>query len=185
MKLISLSILFFLTSTTSFGAIDRRFERRSAPVKKMNQYIKDGQFFGGKSGSGYSLTDVRRIFSAKDQVERIILEVGDEQGRPSPNAAYFQVNLYKELNRIDVDLAQMQGASLDQKKITDLFKQSAYVKNVKLNYDPEDRSIIMQIHLKQPGQLEVIRMPGQKKHARIVLDIQPIAEATSPRKVRQ
>jgi hypothetical protein len=167
-------LVLVLVAVPSFSAIDRKFDRKPAALKKTNKYIRDGQFFGGKSGSGYSLTDVRRVYSNQDKVERVILEIGDEQGLPTSNLAYFQVNLYKNLKRIDVDMAQMRGAALDQNKVVALFKSSPNVKDVKLNYDPEDNSIIMQIYLKADAEIEVIKMPGQQKHGKIALDIRKI-----------
>ncbi|MEK6555786.1 MAG: hypothetical protein AABZ31_11125 [Bdellovibrionota bacterium] len=178
MRNLILILTLVLMAVPSLAAIDRKFERKSALTKKTNQYIRDGQFFGGKSGNGYSLTDVRRVYSNVDKVERVILELGDEQGLPTTDLAYFQVNLYKDLKRIDIDMAQMRGAALDQKKVEALFKASPNVKSVKLNYDPEDHSIIVQLLLKQEAEIEVIKMPGTQKHGKIALDIRTLTRRT-------
>lgn len=167
-------LAFVLIAVPSFSSVRTQFDRKPAPLKKMNKYIRDGQFFGGKSGSGYSLTDIRRVYSPADRVERIILEFGDENGAATSDIAYFQVNLYKNLKRIDVDMAQMRGSAVAQEKVIALFKASPLVRSAKLNYDPEDRSLILQVDLKAGAELEVVKMPGVKKHSKIALDIRKI-----------
>lgn len=151
--------------------------RRSAGTKKANQYIEDGVIYGGQAGVGYSLMDIRRFYSGKDRIERLIFEMGNERGQPAKNLGYFQVNLNKKLRRIDIDMSQMRGAALDQKKIADLFKASPFVKTVKMNYDPEDRAILMQVFLKQNVEMEVFQIPAQNKFSRIALDIRKAANA--------
>lgn len=158
--------------------------RRSAGTKKVNKYIEDGVIYGGQAGVGYSLMDIRRFYSGKDRIERLIFEMGNERGQPSKNLGYFQVNLNKNLRRIDVDLSQMRGAALDQKKIADLFKASPFVQNVKMNYDPEDRAILMQVFLKQNVEMEVFQIPAQNKFSRIAIDMRKVANAKPVTKAR-
>lgn len=148
--------------------------RKQATNKKANAYIKDGIIFGGQNGIGYSLMDIRRFYSGKDRVERLIFEMGDEQGLPAKTLGFFQVNLDAKLRRIDVDLSQMRGAALDQKKLADLFKTSPFVKTVKLTYDPEDRAILMQVFLKQNVEMEVFEIPAKNKFSRIALDMRKV-----------
>lgn len=148
--------------------------RKPATNKKANAYIKDGIIFGGQNGIGYSLMDIRRFYSGKDRVERLIFEMGDEQGLPAKTLGFFQVNLDAKLRRIDVDLSQMRGAALDQKKVADLFKTSPFVKMVKLTYDPEDRAILMQVFLKQKVEMEVFEIPAKNKFSRIAIDMRKV-----------
>lgn len=145
--------------------------RKLATTRKANEYIRDGIVIGGQNGIGYSLMDIRRFYSSKDRVERLIFEMGDEKGLPAKTLGFFQVNLDSKLRRIDVDLSQMRGAALDQNKVADLFKSSPFVKNVKLNYDPEDRAILMQVFLKQNVEMEVFEIPAKNKFSRIALDM--------------
>ena len=54
--------------------------KQTLSVKK-NAYASDGVFIGGKAGAGTSLLNVRRIFSPKAQLERVVLDLGDRRVR--------------------------------------------------------------------------------------------------------
>jgi hypothetical protein len=169
--------LFILSSLTAQAAIDHSAAQRSVIPRKMvlaekkNAYMKNGVFFGGEGGRGFSLTDMRHKYSPKDGIERIVLEMGDEKGLPTQQLGYFQVSVNKELKRVDIDLQQMRGAKIDQKKIETLFAKSPIVKTAKINYDPEDQGIIIQLQLVATADVEVFKVPSAGKAGRIVVDM--------------
>lgn len=159
-----------LTAITSSAAINRK----AALTEKKNNYLTNGVFIGGEGGQGFSLVDVRRHYSVKDQIERVVLELGDERGMPTPKIGYFQVSVHKELKRVDIDLSQMRGAKVDQKKLQSLFEKSPLVKSAKINYDPEDQGVIIQLQLATIANVEVFRVPAKDKSGRIVVDIKKL-----------
>ena len=60
---------------------------------------------------GFSLLNVRRDLSRKLGMERIILDIGDYQGRPlKGKVGYFQASVQKSPARVVVDLAQLNRA---------------------------------------------------------------------------
>lgn len=165
-------LYLFTVATLSAANIARAaIDRKAALNEKKNAYLSHGVFYGGEADRGFSLVDLRRHFSTKDQIERIVLELGDEKGQPTKKIGYFQVSVNKELKRVDIDLAQMRGALVDQKKLETMFAKSPLVKSAKINYDPEDLGIVIQLQLASSADVEVFKVPAKDKSGRIILDI--------------
>lgn len=162
----------------SWGAVAVTPFHRSL-VQKQNKYMKDGVVVGGQAGRGASLLNVRRAFSPKIGLERVIVDMGDEQGNAtsSENMGYFQVALESKRNRILVDLAQLRISKLSEPQIKSIFKKSPYVKTASLTLDPEDNTGTLLLELSRPVRLEVFNLSATKKTPRIVLDILPASAA--------
>lgn len=163
-----ISVILFVSGVQ--GAIDRKI----APFKKKHDYLTEGVFTGGEGGRGFSLLDVRRHFSKKDNIERVVLELGDEKGQPTDKIGYFQVSVSQKNKRVDIDLSQMRGARVDQAKLAQLFKSSPLIKSAKINYDPEDSGIIIQLQLEAKSAVEVFKVPAKDKSGRVIVDIKKI-----------
>jgi hypothetical protein len=151
--------------------------KRSLTQKK-NSYMKDGVFIGGKAGNGTTLLGVRRAFSNKAHLERVIVDVADNEGK-APGAAlgYFQASVDAKQNRVILDLAQLKQSRVSEQKIKDMFKASPFVASVEFTLDPEDKAGTMVLNLKRPMQLEVFELLDGHKPGRIVMDLTP-ARAT-------
>jgi len=163
--------LLILVASTAQAAIDRKI----ALFQKTNQYLTNGSVTGGQSATGsssFSILDVRRIFAAKDKVERILIEVGDDKGHPLINKlSYFQVSVEKNRPRVVINLSQTVASNVDQQKLRKLFLSSPYVKDAKINFDPVDLSMTMQLVLKKAVLLEVFEMKSKNKGSRLVVDL--------------
>lgn len=140
---------------------------------KNNAYVTDGVFVGGKAaGQGTSLLNVRRGFSAKAELERIIVSLGDKEAKPlRSEPTYFQASLDSAQRRLVLDIAQLKMSKVSEMQVQRLFKSSPYVKNISFTLDPEDKAATMVVDLKQPMKLEVFKLGNP---ARIVMDLIPL-----------
>lgn len=152
---------------------------KNSLAQKKNSYLEDGVFVGGKAGSGVSVLDVRHSFSAKMQIERLIVDLGNGDGKPlGKDISYFQASVDAKQNRIVLDLAQLHASQVSEQKIQALLKKSPYVASAEFTLDPEDKAGSLVLHLKRPMRLEVFKLLDSKKPARVVLDLTP-ARVTS------
>lgn len=142
---------------------------------KQNTYIRDGVFVGGKAGEGTSLLGVRRTYSGKAQVERVIVDLGDHELRPAGrNPGYFQVSMDARNHRVVMDLAQLRLSKVTEAQLQNLFRNSPNVASATLTLDPEDKAATMVLKLKKPMRLEVFQLLDKKKPGRVVMDLTPI-----------
>lgn len=166
-----------------FGATNSSFAAstyKQALPKKINAYLNEGVVTGGRAGKGYSLLNVRRDLSPKLGMERVILDLGDLEGKPlMGKASYFQASIEKNPPRIVIDLAQLSRSAVSEAKLKQIFKKSPYVKNVELTSDPEDRSASLVLSLNENMGVEVFEMPSQDKASRIVIDLKKNAIASA------
>lgn len=158
--------------------------KRTLAVKK-NAYTTDGVFIGGKSGKGSSILGVRRTHSRKAKIERVIVDLGDENLRNAGKSMpFFQVSMDKATNRVILDLAQMRMSKVTEAQLRNMFAKSPYVKDASLTFDPEDKAATMVLSLRQPMRLEVFQLVNKKKPARVVMDLIPLAPVAAPKKAR-
>lgn len=156
--------------------------RAASPFKqslegKKNTYLQDGLFIGGKAGSGASILGVRRLYSKKAQIERLIVDLGDGEGKPLvKEASYFQASVDRKQNRIVLDLTQLKMSMVSEQAIRNLLKDSPYVASADFTLDPEDKAASLVLNLKRPMRLEVFQLLDKKKAARLVLDLKPASQ---------
>lgn len=161
-----------------FSAFASSPYKQSLTVKK-SAYLQDGTFTGGKAGAGSTLLGVRRAFSKKAMIERVIVDLGDKDAKPSgTEPGYFQASVDAENNRVVLDLAQLRMSAVSEQKLKEIFKQSPFVASVEFTLDPEDKAGTMVLNLKRPMQLEVFQLLDRKKSARVVMDLTPARKTT-------
>lgn len=149
--------------------------------QKSNAYLRDGVFTGGKANEGTSLLGVRRAYSAKANLERVIVDLGDREAKPAGrNPGYFQVSLDAPNNRVVMDLTQLRLSKVTEGQLQNLFRNSPYVKSTALTLDPEDKTATMVLNLKRPMRLEVFQLLDQRKPGRVVMDLTPISGKAAP-----
>jgi hypothetical protein len=169
-----------LTSLVGFQAMAATPFKRALTMK-MNSYLTDGVVVGGVASSGASILGARRIYSAKAKIERLILDLGDREAKPSAGRiGFFQASVDSKQNRVELDVAQLHICNVTETQLKNLFKNSPYVADVQLTMDPEDKTGTLVLKLKRPMQLEVFEMMDKKKPSRVVLDLRP-APATEMR----
>lgn len=152
-------------------------------TEKKNLYLKDGVFIGGKANEGTSLLGVRRAFSDKSKLERVIIDMGDHQAKPAKRElGYFQVSMDSKNNRVVLDMAQLKFSKVNEQALKNLFRKSPYVSSASLTLDPEDKAATMVLQLKRPMRLEVFQLVDPKKPGRVVMDLTPIPTVSPRRK---
>ncbi len=155
-------------SSKAYSAIDRTV----ASTSKRHIYIERGAISGGESGTAFTLLNIRRIYSSKDRVERILLDLGDAYGKPLKNqVSYFQAAIEKENPRVVIDLSQMLASGVSKESLVKTFKASPFVKDTKINFDPLDSTITIQLILRKQVQLEAFKLPSADKASRIAIDL--------------
>lgn len=127
---------------------------------------------GGLAGTGFSLLDLKSDFNRQAGTERLLIDVGDIDGRPQKGLpGYFQVELQNNSKRIVIDFAQMPGSHLEARQLQEKLKKSMFIKSAKLLADPSDSTLSLVLDLKKPAKLKVFQVPGEKTTSKVVLDL--------------
>jgi hypothetical protein len=164
-------VLLALAGPSAFAA---SAYKKSLDVKR-NEYLRDGVFIGGQAGTGASLLGLRRTYSGRLQTERVIIDLGDKEAKPSgTQVGYFQVSMDARNQRVILDLAQLMISKINERQIQETFQKSPYVKSAELTLDPEDHAATLVLNLKGPMKLEVFQIRKAKKPGRVVLDLKPV-----------
>lgn len=173
-------VSFLLGMTQAWAAtpykktLSPQLSYKQSGLAKKNAYLNDGVFVGGRARGGTSLLGVRKAFSAKAELERVIVDLGDRDAKPSgKDISYFQVSLDSGKNRIVMDLAQLKLSKVTENQLKQIFANSPYVKSVELTLDPEDKAATMVLNLKRPVKLEVFQILAKNKPSRVVMDMVP------------
>jgi len=166
-------------STSAFAASPYK----QSLANKSNAYLQDGVFTGGRAGMGSSLLNVRRTYSQRAAIERVIVDLGDQDMRPTgKKMPYFQASVDAKANRVIVDLAQLQMSRVTETQLKKLFRSSPYVASVEYSVDPADKTGSIILNLKRPMKLEVFQLLAAKKPSRVVLDLTPAAVTSVKRR---
>lgn len=172
----ALSMLGLTISSTSGWAASAY---KNSLDGKHNAYLKQGVFTGGQAGQGASLLAVRKSYSAKLNLERIIFDMGDREAKPAGKAlGYFQATIDGTNKRIVLDISQLRLSRVSETQVERLFRKDPYVASVSLTLDPEDKAGTLVLNLKRPMKLEVFQLRKAKKAGRIVMDLTPLKVGT-------
>lgn len=148
---------------------------RKALDTKKNIYIDAGTVIGGEAGKSFSLIKVRSQANLKKKLERVVINLGDEQGRLlKGRVSFFQVNLDPKQSRLVVNLSQVVTSKVSQEELTSAFKRSPFVKEASLVLDPIGSSTSLVLDLKRRVKAEVFEMDRKGSPGRIVVDLAPI-----------
>lgn len=160
----------FLSSigTPAFGA---SAFKRALEVKK-NNYIEKGTVIGGKAGQSFSLLKVRSQANRKLGIERVVLNLGDEQGRLlKGRLSFFQVNVEPEKSRVVINLSQVAETQVSEGELKNAFKNSPFVRSAKLIPDLNGGEMSLVLQLKREAKAEVFQMVEKGKPGRLVVDL--------------
>lgn len=147
---------------------------RKALDTKKNLYIDGGTIIGGEAGKSFSLLKVRRQADLKKKLERVVINLGDEQGRLlKGRVSFFQVNLEPKNSRLVVNLSQVVASKVSQEELVAEFKKSPFIRSVDLILDPIGSSTSLVLDLKRKVRAEVFKMESKGAPGRIVIDMIP------------
>lgn len=150
-------------------------ERVRVGEKKSNTYIRQGVVIGGEVGRGFSLKDIRRIYSRSDSIERVIVEMGDFQGSTlKDNLGFFQVSKRSDIKRVDVHFSQTRLTQVSPSRLIKAFQGAHFINKPKLTHDPEDGSMTLQLFLTKDVEMEVFTLMGKDGVRRIAIDFKEL-----------
>ncbi len=137
--------------------------------RRTQSYLNEGVVYGGGAQKPLALINVRSKYVGTHNMQRIILDIGDEHLKPlmSPMGSYHAA-LQKTPRRIVVDLSYIYQSALTEPQIKKILKSSPLIADVKAVMDPEDHSLSLVIDLKSSVAMEVYELKGK---ARLVLDL--------------
>jgi hypothetical protein len=165
-----LTISIVGSTSLAFAAI----ERVNTEVDKKNKYIEQGIYSGGDAGVSHTLLTIRRHYSAKDKMERVVLDLGDEKGQPlKGRVSYHQVSIEPKQSRIVIDLAQIKSSGVSPEALENIFKKSPFIAKTSMTFDPTDGGVSIVLNTKRTAQIEVFQLPSLEKASRLVLDLKP------------
>lgn len=145
---------------------------KKALSTKTDQYLSQGVVIGGQAGPGFTLLNVRRQNTKNLALERVILDIGDKEGKPLFNrVGYFHVSVEQAPARVVIDLSQMLGSRVSEISLGRLFLKSPFIKKAELSIEDGDNTAKIVLSTKVPVVAEVFQMPSKDKPSRIVIDI--------------
>ncbi len=170
--------LFFLA--VPVGEVQAASVYKKSLDKKIGAYLQDGVIVGGRVGKGYTLLSLRRSFTKQTETERVVLDIGDINGKPIlGEVGYYHVSIERSPARVVIDLAQVSRSGVDQDKLLKIFKSSPLVKSAEITYDPEDSATNLVLNFKYKTQVEVFEINSPNAPGRIVIDMKPKRTASA------
>lgn len=145
--------------------------KKALEVKK-NNYIEKGTVIGGEAGQGFSLLKIRSQANPKRGMERVVLNLGDEQGRLlMGRLSFFQVNVEPEKSRVVIHLSQVVESRVSEEELKNTFKKSPFVRSAKLIPDVDGGDVSLVLQLKREAKAEIFQLTEKGKPGRLVVDL--------------
>lgn len=148
---------------------------KSNNLATVKSFLSEGSFRGGKFGSGFSLLGVKRVYSSSGNSERIILEMGDRDGKfYNGKPGYFHAQLFRNPSELSLDLTQVLKSRVNNTHLKNLIKQSKLIQTADLSADREDHSTHFNMRFKTPIKMRVFTLSPKKSTPKLVIDITKI-----------
>jgi hypothetical protein len=164
----SIVMLMFLQFSVSFAQANMV---TPTDATTPDGFMSEGSFRGGGAGIGFSLLRMKRVYSTDGNSERIILEIGDKEGRAFVGQpGYFHAQLFKKPSKLSLDLSQLLKSQVTSKDLKKMFKNSKLVKNASINSDSEDHSTNISIQFKSSIKMRVFTLSTQSTSPKLVID---------------
>ena len=139
------------------------------PVYK-NVLSKPGAVTGGQAGVGFSILNLDLV-PQKNKVERIIVDIGDRQGKPHlGKPGYFHVEM-KSNQMISIDFAQTGLTRVDQEKLNAALKKSRLVSKGLITFDSQDYNMNVTLTPRKPIKVKTYQVVGKNKTSKVVIDL--------------
>lgn len=165
------SLLSIVFCIPTFAAVSKKDVKKAAQPQVAKILNSTGNTFGGVAGSGFTLLDVRRTASAKKKMERVVIDIGDREGKKLLGRPGFYFAEYqKKNNRLILDFAQMPSSKINQAKLARILKNSKAVKTSRMSLDPMDNALNLSLDLRKNTKVKVYPVTGKKATSKVVLD---------------
>ena len=164
-------ILSFLAALAVGSASAASLYKRALDERKQ-AYITEGAFYGGVVQKPSSLVNLRRKYAASTDMERLIVDIGDEQLKPRKDPlGSYHVAIERSPSRLVLDFSYIHKSALTEVQMQNIFKASPFVKEVRAVMDPEEHSLNLVLSLKKPVAVEVYEIAKSGEPSRLVIDM--------------
>ncbi len=166
------ALIISISTLISLGA-QAAIPIQQAGNEKKERYLGAGVFVGGFEQGPMTLVNVRHSFAAPTRLERLVFDIA-----PGPNAnganrpGFFHISIQqsKGLNRIVVDLSDVQKTDVTEKQVSALLSRSHYFSGATFYKDEKNKSLTVEMSLKAKVKVEVFELSSPDKPGRIVID---------------
>jgi len=127
---------------------------------------------GGEASTLFSILDVRRSTDVKKKVERVVIDMGDLEGRPvKGEVGFYHAELQQNPPRLILDIAQTPKSKLNTDIIQQRLQKSITIEKSTVMLDPVTNNMNMVIDLKPGTKARVFPVKGVKQTSKIVIDL--------------
>ncbi|MFN8945300.1 MAG: hypothetical protein ACK5WZ_11845, partial [Pseudobdellovibrionaceae bacterium] len=148
-----IQILFIFGFVSAHAAIP--------PVYK-NALSRPGSVTGGQAGTGFSILNLELV-PQKNKVERIIVDVGNFEGKPHKGKpGYFHVEM-KANRLVSIDFAQMGMTKVTQEKLNLALKKSRLVSKGRITYDSQDQNMNVSLTPRKAFKVKAYQVMGKNQ----------------------
>lgn len=156
-----------LVAQMGFAAV----EPLQATLKKANRYVTAGVIVGGEHQRDLALIDLRRQYSKKSKLERLVFEMKPVALPSKGRAGFFHIHIMESGARVQMDIAGLSGAYRPLNELIQMLEKSPLIAKVEMVIDPEDRAASLTLQMKRPGmEVEAYELPSTTS-GRLVVDI--------------
>jgi hypothetical protein len=165
--------LVMLWSLVNLVVFNPSLHARQGPwAEAEKDFLIEGSFRGGASGTGFSLLSLKRVYSRDGRSERLVLEIGDKDGKVYfGQPGYFHAQLQKKPARLSLDLSQLLKSNITQDQLKTLFRRSKLVRTVELNPDLEDQSTNLLFSFRVPVKMRIFTLSPEAMAPKVVIDL--------------
>jgi len=182
--LLGLAIIF-----GSFQTVHAAIPVQQAATEKKNRYVESGVFVGGFEHGPQVLLSMRRSYDKDTKIERIVLDLGPEQGSPTQNPGeksegfkagrpgFFHVSYQKNPRRVLVDLHNVTTTKVDESKAKQILGKSHFFRLPRIIADSYTNDLTIELPLREEiksrsklPKVEVFELSSVGQPGRIVID---------------
>lgn len=141
-----------------------------------------GSIRGGQSSGIYSLLDLRRTYSAKAKIERLVVDLGEANFEKSTGpVGYYQVEVKQNPPRLILNFSQALNSKFESRELANRLKGAAFVKGSRMDFDRIGQALYITLDLKKPVSVRAIPVKGGQETAKLVIDLIDNLPATKKR----
>jgi hypothetical protein len=131
-----------------------------------------GTLRGGQASGFYSLVDLRRTYSDKLKIERLVIDFGESNFEKLIGpAGYYQVEVKQNPSRVILNFPKALNSKFEAKDLAEKLKGSPFIKSARLDFDRISQALFLTLELKKPLVVRAVPVEGKKDSAKLVVDL--------------
>lgn len=161
-----LTFIAIFSSPVLFAAIPPK-------VKRTPQFFEGSAATKGGNFKGMqSILDIRHTADPKKNVERLVIDLGTQDGRVLlGEVGYYHVEYKKEQNALIIDIAQTPVSKVSINQLRAKLQKSMLIKKADMILDPVTNNLNLSLTLTEQAKPRVFRAVGKKTASKIVVDV--------------